>query len=223
MVAATAERIRTVDIHRRRVNIRGAEAPEPSLPVTRLFITLSRGRIYVQVLGSVGTFLVLVLQLLLFFLLQVGMMVGITGGIGLLGGVLSVPVLSVLPDVRRFLVLASGGRPDDGTSSWRVVLRPRYLLLSFAFGVVYGFTFVVLLVPLVRLGLFPGRGEPTLSVALVPAVFVLASTLFAYGVHRYSSAWTGTVSRRSVLAQWLVFLSAVITVGTGIAYAYTLA
>lgn len=167
--------------------------------------------------------LAIILQLLLFFMLQIGIMVGITGGIGLLGGVLSVPMLSVLPDVRRFLVLASGGRPDDGTPSWRVILRPRYLLLSFAFGIVYGFAFVVLLVPLIRLGLFPGRGEPTLSVALVPAVFVLASTLFAYGVHRFSSAWTGTASSRSVLAQWMVFLSVVVTAGTGITYAYTLA
>jgi len=50
-------------------------------------------------------------------------------------------------------------------------------------------------------------------------VLVVASTLFAYGVHRYSSAWTGTASRRSVIVQWLVFLCAVVTVGTGIAYA----
>lgn len=176
-----------------------------------------------QVVDSVIPLLVIILQLLVFFMLQVGIMVGITGGIGLIGGVLSVPVLSMLPDVRRFLVLASGGQPDDGTPSWRVVLRPRYLLLSFAFGIVYGLAFVMLLGPLIRLGLFPGRGEPTLSVALIPAVFVSASTLFAYGIHRYSSAWTGTASRRSVLAQWVVFLGVVVTVGSGIAYAFTLA
>lgn len=156
-------------------------------------------------------------------MLQVGIMVEITGGIGLLGGVLSIPMLSVLPNIRRFLVLASDGQADDGTPSWRVVFRPRYLLLSFAFGIVYGFAFVVLLGPLIRLGLFPGRGEPTLSVALVPGVFVLASTLFACEVHRYSAAWTGTASRQSVLAQWMIFLSVVVTVGTGIAYAYTIA
>ncbi|EMA32812.1 hypothetical protein C444_06306 [Haloarcula japonica DSM 6131] len=176
-----------------------------------------------QILDSLVTLLTLILQLLLFFMLQLGVMVAITGGIGLAGGVLSVPVLSVLPDVRRFLVQASGGRPDDGTPSWRVVLRPRYLLLSFVFGILYGLTFVALLGPLIRLGLFPGRGEPTLSLALLPAVFVLASTLFAYGVHRYSSAWTGTATRRSVLAQWMVFLSVVVTVGTGSAYVAALA
>jgi hypothetical protein len=149
--------------------------------------------------------------------------VEITGVVELLGGVLLVPVVPVLPDVRRFLVLASGGRPDDGIPSWRMMLRSRYLFLSFALGIVYGFVFIALLVPIMRLGLFPGRGEQTLSIALVPAVFVLATTLFAYGVHRYSSAWIGTASRRSVLAQWLVFLTVVVTVGTGIAYAYALA
>lgn len=176
-----------------------------------------------QGLDAVVTFLGLHLQLLVFFILQVGIMLAITGGVALLGGVLSVPVLSVLPDVRRFLVLASGGRPDDETPSWRVVLRLRYLGLSVVFGIVYGFTFVVLLVPFARLGLFPARGEPTPSVALIPGLFVLASALFAFGIHRYSSAWTGTASTRSVLAQWLVFLGAVVTVGTGLAYAVAVA
>ena len=161
----------------------------------------------------------IILYILLLFVLSLGIWLVLTGGIGLVGGVLSVPVLYVLPDVRRFLVQASGGRPDDGTPSWRVVLRPRYLLLSIAFGIVYGFTFLALFVPFSRLGLFPGRGEPTLSVALLPAVFILASALFAYSVHRHSSAWTGTASRRSVLAQWVYFLGVVVHVGTGIPFA----
>jgi len=159
---------------------------------------------------------------IILFLLSVGNWLVITGGIGLFGGVLSVSALYVPPDVRRFLVHASGGQPDDGTPSWRVVLRPRYLPLSIAFGIVYGFAFLALFIPFSQLGLFPGRGEPTLSVALHPPVFILASALFAYTIHRYSSAWTGTASRRSVMAQWVVFLGVVITVGTSIPYAYIL-
>jgi len=175
-----------------------------------------------QVLDGVVAVLGIILYILLLFVLSLGIWLVITGGIGLLGGVLSVPLLYVLPDVRRFLIYASGGRPDDGTPSWRVVLRLRYLILSIAFGIVYGFAFLALFIPFSRLGLFPGRGEPTLSVALLPAVFIVASTLFAYGVHRHSSAWTETASRRSVLAQWVVFLGVVVAVGTGIPYAYIL-
>ncbi|AUV82413.1 hypothetical protein C2R22_12805 [Salinigranum rubrum] len=172
------------------------------------------------VLDFVVGVLSIILYILLLFVLSLGIWLGITGGIGLLGGVLSVPVLYVLPDVRRFLIEASGGQPDDETPSWRVVLRPRYLLLSVAFGIIYGFSFLALFIPFSRLGLFPGRGEPTLSVALLPAVFITASALFAYGVHRHSSAWTGTASRRSVLVQWVVFLSVVVIIGTGLPYAY---
>ncbi|WP_435067456.1 hypothetical protein [Haloplanus sp. C73] len=174
------------------------------------------------VFDGVVAVLAIILYILLLAVLSFGLWLLLTGGIGLVGGVLSVPALYVLPDVRRFLVYASGGRPDDGTASWRVVLRPRYLLLSIAFGVVYGLAFLAMFIPFSRLGLFPGRGEPTLSVALLPAVFVVASALFAYTVHRYSSAWTGTASRRSVLVQWLVFLGIVVTVGTGVPYAYVL-
>lgn len=188
----------------------------------RCFITHQRDDSSVQGLDAAVGLLTLILQLLLFFMLQLAVMWAITGGIGVVGGVLSAPMLSVLPDVRRFLVLASGGHPDDETPSWRVVLRLRYLLLSMVFGILYGLTFVVLLGPFIRLGLFPGRGEPTLSLALLPAVYVSASALFAYGVHRYSSAWTGTASTRSVLAQWLVFLGVVVTIGTAGAYVATL-
>lgn len=174
------------------------------------------------VLDPVVAVLGIILYILLLFVLSLVIWLAITGGIGLLGGALSVPVLYVLPDVRRFLVQASSGRPDDGTPSWRVVLRPRYLLLSVAFGIVYGVAFLALFVPFSRSGLFPSRGEPTLSVTLLPAVFVVASALFAYGVHRYSSAWTGTASRWSVLAQWVIFLGIVVTIGTGLPYAYIL-
>ncbi len=184
----------------------------------RCFITQQRDDTSVQGLESAVGLLTLILQLLLFFMLQLAVMWGITGGIGVAGGVLSAPMLSVLPDVRRFLILASGGHPDDETPSWRVVLRPRYLLLSMVFGILYGLVVVVLLVPFIRFGLFPGRGELTLSLALLPAVYVVASTLFAYGVHRFSSAWTETTSTRSVLIQWAVFLGVVVTVGTGSAY-----
>lgn len=164
----------------------------------------------------------IILYIFLLFVLSLVIWLAITGGVGLLGGVFSVPVLYVLPDVRRFLVKASGGRPDDGTPSWRVVLRPRYLLLSVAFGIVYGVAFLVMFIPFSQSGLFPSRGEPTLSVALLPAVFIVASALFAYGIHRYSATWPGTVSRWSVLVQWLVFLGLVVTIGTGLSYAYIL-
>ncbi|WP_276274174.1 hypothetical protein [Haloarcula litorea] len=175
-----------------------------------------------QIFDVTVAVLSIILYILFLFVLSLGIWLALTGGIGLAGGVLSVPVLYLLPDVRRFLVEASGGRPDDGTPAWRVALRPRYLLLSIAFGIVYGFSFLALFIPFSRLGLFPGRGEPTPSVALLPAVFILASALFAYGVHRHSSAWTGTATRRSVLAQWVVFLSVVVTVGTAIPYAHIL-
>lgn len=175
-----------------------------------------------EIFDHIWAILLLTLYFLILLVLSFAMLMAITGGMGLIGGVLSVPALYVLPDVRRFLVQASGGRPGDGTPTWRVVLRIRYLFLSIAFGVVYGFAFLLMFIPFTQLGLFPGRGEPTLSVALLPAVFIVASALFAYGVHRHSSAWTGTASKRSVLAQWVVFLGTVVTVGTGISYAYIL-
>lgn len=176
-----------------------------------------------SILDVIGGLFGIILYVLDLVVLSVGIWFVITGGIGLLGGVLSVPVLYVLPDVRRFLVQASGGDPDSGAPSWRVVLRPRYLLLSLAFGIGYGVAFLALFVPFSQLGLFPGHGEPTLSVALLPAVFILASATFAYGVHRHSSAWTGTSSRRSVLIQWVGFGGVVVTVGTGLPYASILA
>ncbi len=96
-------------------------------------------------------------------------------------------------------------------------MRPKFNFRS-----EWNVAFLALFIPFSQLGLFPGRGESTLSVALLPAVFISASALFAYSVHRHSSAWTETASKRSVLVQWLVFLSIVVTVGTGIPYAYIL-
>lgn len=159
----------------------------------------------------------LVLYFLLLLLLTAGIIAALTGAIGLAGGVLSVPLLYILPDVRRFLIQASGGRPDKATPTWRVVLRPRYLFLSALFGIGYGFAVVVLLDPIIRLGLFPGAGEPTAGLAVIPLVFTGASALLAYGVHRFSTTWPEGASKWGVFAQWVVFIGVVVTAATAVA------
>jgi len=165
--------------------------------------------------------LVGILGLLLYFLLlavlSAGIIAALTAALGLAGGALSVPLLYILPDVRRFLVQASGGRPDESTPTWRVVLRPRYLLLSALFGIGYGFAVVVVLDPVIRLGLFEGAGEVRAGLVVIPIIFTVAATLFAYGVHRLSSTWPEGASRRGVFAQWLVFVGTVVTAATAVA------
>jgi hypothetical protein len=160
-------------------------------------------------------FIWLVLSLLLFFILQAAVLFALTAAVGLVGSVLSVPLLYVLPDVRRALIQASGGQPD--AAPWRVAFRPRYLLGSALFGVVYGLAFIPMMRLLIDIGLFPGAGEPTPIIAVIPLTFGAASGLLVYAVHRYSAAWTEGTSARAVLVQWAVFLTVVVTVGTGVA------
>ncbi|WP_277541118.1 hypothetical protein [Haloarcula laminariae] len=159
----------------------------------------------------------LLIYFLLLLMLSAGIIAAMTGLLGLAGGVLSVPLLYVLPDVRQFLVRASGGRPDEATPTWRVVLRPRYLLLSAVFGVSYGFAVVVLLDPLIQVGLFPGAGEVTPGLVVIPVVFTGVTTLVAYGAHRLSSTWPAGASKRGVFAQWLAFVGVVTTAATAVA------
>lgn len=139
--------------------IRAAEAPTAA---GRPFIGLLIEDTPMQIFDSLVAILGIILYMLVLFVLSFGIWLVITGGVGLLGGVLSVPALYVLPDVRRFLVQASGGQPDGETPSWRVVLRPRYLLLSIGFGIVYGVAFLALFIPFSWFGLFPRswRADP---------------------------------------------------------------
>lgn len=175
-----------------------------------------------QVLEGLLFIFGLLLYFLLLLLLTMGIIAALTGAIGVAGGVLSVPLLYVLPDVRRFLVQASGGRPDEATPTWRVVLRPRYLFLSALFGIGYGFAVVVLLDPVIRLGLFAGAGESRVGLAVIPAVFTGATALLAYGVHRLSSTWPEGASKRGVFAQWVVFVGVVVTAATAVAVVWLL-
>jgi hypothetical protein len=168
-----------------------------------------------QVVSTVASILAILLYLLVLFVLTAGIWFGITAAVGVVGGVFSVPLLYVLPDVRRFLIRVSGGRPD--TAPWRVAFRPRYLLGSAAFGIVYGLVFVPLLGLLGDLGLFPGRGEPTPILLVIPVTVAVSTALLVYAVHRYSDSWTPEMSARAVLVQWVVFLLVVVAAGTGIA------
>ncbi|WP_324662053.1 hypothetical protein [Haloarcula sediminis] len=170
-----------------------------------------------QVLDGIVFVVGLLLYVLLLLLLSAGIIAAMTGLLGLAGGVLSVPLLYVLPDVRRFLVRASGGRPDQATPTWRVAFRPRYLLLSAVFGISYGFAVVVLLDPLIKFGLFPGAGEVAPGLVVIPLVFTGVTTLVAYGAHRLSSTWPEGASKRGVFAQWLVFVGVVTTAATAVA------
>ncbi|WP_363467720.1 hypothetical protein [Halogeometricum borinquense] len=140
----------------------------------------------------------------------------ITGGIGLLGAVLSVPFLYVFPDVRRYLILASGGQPEAEISPWRMAFRPRYLLLAILFGVGYGITFLFLFEPIRTSDFMRPIIGPVPLIAGIPAAFVLLATPVVYTIHRRSSAWTPETSKWSVLLQWAVFLTAVVTLGTAI-------
>jgi len=160
-------------------------------------------------------FLALLLSLLLFFLIQAGIMFAITAAVGVIGSVLSVPLLYLLPDVRRFLIALSGGRPDS--KPWTIAFRPRYLVGSAGLGIAYGFVFIVLMGLLIDVGLFPGAGEPTPILVLIPLAFGATSGLLAYAVHRVSGSWSEELSGRDVLLQWAVFLTVVVTVGTGVA------
>lgn len=160
-------------------------------------------------------FIWLVLSLLLFFLIQAAVLFVLTAAVGVIGSVLSVPLLYVLPDVRRFLIQLSGGRPDS--APWRVAFRPRYLLGSALFGIVYGLAFIPMMRLLIDLGLFPGAGEPTPIIVVIPLTFGAASGLLAYAIHRFSASWTEGTSTKAVLLQWAVFLTVVVTVGTGVA------
>lgn len=80
-------------------------------------------------------FIVVILPYFLFLaVMSLAILLAATGGMALLGAAVATPLLYVLPDVRRFLLVASGGRPDDDAPPWRVAARPRSVLLTVGFG-----------------------------------------------------------------------------------------
>jgi len=169
-----------------------------------------------QLLEGLGVILSIVLYLVLLAVLTFGIMLAFAAAMGVVGTALSIPLLYVLPDVRRFLVLASGGAPDDETPPWRVALRPRFVLLAIGFGVTYGLTFLVLFIPVSEYGLTTATVGPVPILVGIPLAFVLIIVPAAYVAQRYSSAWTETTERRSVLVQWTVFVTVVVTLGTAV-------
>ncbi|MDS0221251.1 hypothetical protein NDI54_07810 [Haloarcula sp. S1AR25-5A] len=68
-----------------------------------------------QLLEGIAGILAIFLYILILAALSFGILFGIAAVIGVVGSVLSIPLLYVLPDVGRFLLLASGGAPDDRT------------------------------------------------------------------------------------------------------------
>ncbi|GCF12517.1 hypothetical protein Harman_04520 [Haloarcula mannanilytica] len=169
-----------------------------------------------QLLEGIASILAIFLYILLLAVLSFGILFGIAAVMGVAGSVLSIPLLYVLPDVRRFLLLASGGAPDDQTPPWRVAVRPRYLLLSMLFGVSYGVVFLVLFIPFRELRLVHASVGPVPLLLGIPLSFVTLAVPLAFGIQRTSSAWTETTDSRSVLVQWIVFLTVVVTLGTAV-------
>ena len=174
-----------------------------------------------QLVEGIAAILAIFLYILILAVLSLGILFGIAALMGLAGSVLSVPLLYVLPDVRRFLLLASGGAPDDRTPPWRVAFRPRYLLLSAVFGVSYGVVFLLLFVPVSELGLVHASVGPVPLLVGIPLSFVALAVPLAFGTQRLSGAWTETTDSRSVLVQWAVFLTVVVAVGTAVQVAAT--
>ncbi|WP_336338859.1 hypothetical protein [Haloarcula brevis] len=169
-----------------------------------------------QLLDGIAAILAVFLYLLILAVLSFGILFGIAATMGVVGSVLSVPLLYVLPDVRRFLLLASGGAPDDRTPPWRVAFRLRYLLLSAVFGVGYGVVFLLLFIPVRELGLIRASVGPVPLLVGIPLSFVAVAVALAVGIQRSSSAWTDATDSRSVLVQWVVFVTIVVTLGTAV-------
>jgi len=135
-----------------------------------------------QLLEGIVGILGILLYVLLLAVLSFGILAAIAAGMGLIGAALSVPLLYVLPDVRRFLVLASGGEPDDETPPRRVALRPRFLLLSITFGVAYGLAFLLLFLPVREFGLIHATVGPVPIPVGIPLAFTLVALAVAYAV-----------------------------------------
>ncbi|WP_424004333.1 hypothetical protein ACOZ4I_06915 [Haloarcula salina] len=169
-----------------------------------------------QLVEGVVALLAIVLYLLALAALGLGILFGFAAAIGLVGAVPTIPLLYVLPDVRRFLALASGGGPADETPPWRVALRLRYLLLSMAGGVAYGTVFLLLFIPVQELGLLHAAVGPVPVWFAIPLGFVGFVAPLAYVAHRNSRAWTETTDARSVFLQWLVFATVVVAVETAV-------
>jgi hypothetical protein len=169
-----------------------------------------------QLLEGIAAILAIFLYILLLAVLSFGILFGIAAMMGVAGSMLSVPLLYVLPDVRRFLLLASGGAPDDRTPPWCVAFRPRYLLLSIVFGVSYGVVFLILFIPFRELRLVHASIGPVPLLLGIPLSFVVLALTLAFGIQRTSSTWTETTDSRSVLLQWAVFMTVVVTLGTAV-------
>jgi len=169
-----------------------------------------------QLLEGIAGILAIFLYILILAVLSLGILIGIAVIMGVVGSVLSVPLLYVLPDVRRFLLLASGGAPDDRTPPWRVAFRLRYLLLSVLFGVSYGVIFLLLFIPVRELGLIHASVGPVPLLLAIPLSFVALAVTLAFGIQRTTSAWTDTTDSRSVLVQWTVFIAVAVTIGTAV-------
>lgn len=165
-----------------------------------------------QLVEGVGALLAIFLYLLLLAVLGLGIFFGLAAAVGLAGAVPSIPLLYVLPDVRRFLALASGGDPDEETPPWRIAIRPRYLLLSMAGGVAYGTVFLLLFIPVRELGLVGVAVGPVPVWFGIPVAFVGFAVPVAYVAHRNSRAWTEATDARFALLQWLAFVSAIVAV-----------
>ena len=169
-----------------------------------------------QLFEGIAAILAIFLYILILAVLSLGILFGIAVIMGVVGSVLSIPLLYVLPDVRRFLLLASGGVPDDQTPPWRVAFRPRYLLLSMVFGVSYGVVFLLLFVPFRELRVVHASVGPVPLLLGIPLSFVVLAVTLAFGIQRTTTAWSGTTDSRSVLLQWTVFITVVVAIGTAV-------
>lgn len=169
-----------------------------------------------QLVETLELVLAVLVYLLFLLVASLAIILGITVGMGVLGAVLSAPLLSLLPDVRRFLAAATGGGPDDETPAWRVAVRLRYLLLSALFGLGYGVVFLVLFAPIREYDVAHPEVELASLVVWIPVLFVVCAVPVVTAIHRRSRAWTTETSLRSVLLQWTVFLGVVVGLGTGI-------
>jgi hypothetical protein len=174
-----------------------------------------------QLLEGVAAIVAIFLYILILAVLSFGILFGIAVIMGVVGSVLSIPLLYVLPDVRRFLLLASGGAPDDRTPPWRVAFRPRYLLLSMVFGVSYGVVFLLLFIPFRELGVVHASVGPVPLLLGIPLSFVALAVALAVGIQRTTTAWSETTDSRSVLVQWTVFVAVAVALGTAVPVAVT--
>jgi len=154
-----------------------------------------------------------VLYLLLMGVVAVAVLLALVGGIGVVGAILSTPLLYVFPDVRRFLESHTGEESGSPSSPRSVVLRRRYLLLCLKFGLGYGLTFILVYAPIKELGLVGTSVGPVPLLAIVPLLYSPVIANYGYRRHRRSNAWRPAATERTVFLQWLVFVSVAALVG----------